>query len=606
MVNIILSSADSGPVFLDSDGNFVRVLPGVTIGTVRGDFTINGREGSETSVLVEGTIAGNDWAVISFFDSPHNSIEIGNLGRVLGGNAITVEVSFDASIINAGEIRNERGFGVVFIDPDDGVVVNYGRIFGEVGGIEFTSLGTPGNSARLVNHGRIEAGHGTVDEVIGSSSNEAVYSNAAQTEILNTGLIISTDRQASGITVAPTDWAGPGSAEIANSGSVSSSWRWGIDLSGLDGESTVVNSGTITGTLGGLIGSSGVDTVTNSGDISGKVLLGGGNDSFNGTGGRVFGTLNGGTGNDLLIGGRTGDTIGGGSGNDILDGGGGTDNLDGGEGVDTVLYTVNTTSVLVDLAAGSISFPGKTWGAEKVTSIENAETGSGNDILIGNNVANFFKGNAGNDVFDGAGGDDLFDGGLGSDTVLYTANTTSVRIDLIAGNASFPGESWASEGLISIENATTGSGADTFIGNAAANTFRGGAGNDRFTPGAGADVLIGGSGNDTFVFLRTSDSFSGAVDVLRAGDGGSAFDRPGSAAGDKIDLSAIDANTAISGNQAFIFGTAKSAGHIWMQEIGGVSHVMGNVDGDATIEFDLAIDDGTVTISGYSGADFFL
>ncbi len=63
--------------------------------------------------------------------------------------------------------------------------------------------------------------------------------------------------------------------------------------------------------------------------------------------------------------------------------------------------------------------------------------------------------------------------------------------------------------------------------------------------GAGKDTLTGGIGGDRFVFAATGDSVTGA-NADRITD----FSR---AQGDRIDLSAIDANTGAAGNQAFTF-----------------------------------------------------
>ena len=66
-----------------------------------------------------------------------------------------------------------------------------------------------------------------------------------------------------------------------------------------------------------------------------------------------------------------------------------------------------------------------------------------------------------------------------------------------------------------IENAITGDGNDTIIGNAAANrlygmrgndTLNGGDGNDTLTGGAGTDTLRGGGGNDIYVLENGSDA----------------------------------------------------------------------------------------------------
>ena len=90
--------------------------------------------------------------------------------------------------------------------------------------------------------------------------------------------------------------------------------------------------------------------------------------------------------------------------------------------------------------------------------------------------------------------------------------------------------------------------------------LRGLAGNDRLVGNAGADVLTGGAGADVFDIDVAAHSVGGNRDVLRGGDGGKSFDGAGGAAGDRIDLSGIDANTAATGNQAFGLAAPASAG----------------------------------------------
>lgn len=328
-------------------------------------------------------------------------------------------------------------------------------------------------------------------------------------------------------------------------------------------------------------------------------------------------------GNDTISGGEGRDDLNGGYGNDAIDGGGGTDTLDGGDGTDVVIYTSNTTPVRVDLANEVVSFPGQNWPSEAIYSFENVQGGSGNDILLGSGGNNSLSGNggndslsggagsdslygaAGNDTLDGGASTDLLNGGAGSDTVLYTSNTTSVNIDLQAGRAAFPGQSWASETLVSIENARTGSGADTLLGTSGANELHGGGGVDHLTGRGGADRLIGGTGNDVFHFLA-NDSTPGARDVILAGDGATAFQGAGTAAGDRIDLSAYDADTTRAGVQDWLFGTSTAKGHLWVTTSGTQTIVNGNVDNDATIEFQIAIDDGSTLASAYRVQDFIL
>ncbi|PND29124.1 cadherin-like domain-containing protein [Sinorhizobium sp. M4_45] len=110
---------------------------------------------------------------------------------------------------------------------------------------------------------------------------------------------------------------------------------------------------------------------------------------------------------------------------------------------------------------------------------------------------------------------------------------------------------------------------ETFDGGAGNDVINGAAGNDTIIGGAGADLLTGGAGNDIFVFKSTNDSapgFSGYVNNVAYG--------PASGAGhrdtvtdfangfDRLDLSAIDANTGAAGNQAFTWrGTGEFSRH---------------------------------------------
>ena len=82
--------------------------------------------------------------------------------------------------------------------------------------------------------------------------------------------------------------------------------------------------------------------------------------------------------------------------------------------------------------------------------------------------------------------------------------------------------------------------------------LHGGGGADTLIGGAGKDTLIGGAGKDHFVFTKITESRVAAPDLIKD-----------VAAGDKIDLHLIDANTGKAGNQAFHFGhTAGHAGDI--------------------------------------------
>ena len=92
-----------------------------------------------------------------------------------------------------------------------------------------------------------------------------------------------------------------------------------------------------------------------------------------------------------------------------------------------------------------------------------------------------------------------------------------------------------------------------------------------------------------------------------AGDGAVAFEKPGAALGDRFDLSKMDANTALAGQQHLVFATGPGAGKVWAVDgPGGDTLIQANVDSDAAVEFEVAIADGSVGHGAYNAADFIL
>ena len=87
---------------------------------------------------------------------------------------------------------------------------------------------------------------------------------------------------------------------------------------------------------------------------------------------------------------------------------------------------------------------------------------------------------------------------------------------------------------------------DTLIGGDGNDSINGGGGNDRINGGNGKDTLTGSTGVDKFIYTSVSDSPAGSAvrDVITDFQG---------SAGEKIDLSAIDAFAGLSGNQRFTY-----------------------------------------------------
>jgi Ca2+-binding RTX toxin-like protein len=356
--------------------------------------------------------------------------------------------------------------------------------------------------------------------------------------------------------------------------------------------------------------------------------MGGGNDSAYGGDGND--TLNGSSGNDSLRGEAGSDVLNGSTGNDTLNGGTGADTMNGSTGNDT--YVVDnagdtvTDSSGTDIVQSSISY---TLGA----TIENltltgaaAINGTGNalaNVINGNGAANtlnglagndWLYGNAGNDVINGGDGNDILDGGAGIDTMAGGAGNDTYRVDNALDTTTDVGggidtvQSSVSRTLgANLENLTlTGAAAISGTGNGLANVIYGnGAANDIRGAG-GADILNGAGGDDDYNYFSTSDSTAAARDRITG------FTFGAGAAGDKIDLSVIDANTTPgnAGNQAFSFSAAGpgGAGTVWVVNaaVGSDSIVMVNNDADAAADMEIAVADLGVTQAGWAANDFIL
>ena len=125
----------------------------------------------------------------------------------------------------------------------------------------------------------------------------------------------------------------------------------------------------------------------------------------------------------------------------------------------------------------------------------------------------------------------------------------------------------------------------------------GDAGNDVLIGGAGADRLTGGAGKDQFTYNAVSESAGAARDLIMD------FSR---AQSDKIALGTIDANSVLSGNQAFTFiGTAafsNVAGQLRYETPGVITTISGDVNGDGVADLQIQVS-GTIA---FVASDFVL
>lgn len=173
---------------------------------------------------------------------------------------------------------------------------------------------------------------------------------------------------------------------------------------------TILNTGTISGGVYAISGSDQSDSLRNLGLIFGIVDLLAGNDTYDGRGGTVEGTIFGGYGDDSF---RLGAGI------EVVDGGAGIDTLDFRKG--------GVIRVALD---GSFANTGAATD-DDYTGIENV-LGSkfGADVLGGDAGANGLTGFGGNDTLAGRAGDDTLTGGIGADLL-----SGSIGNDRFAFNA---------------------------------------------------------------------------------------------------------------------------------------------------------------------------
>jgi hypothetical protein len=185
----------------------------------------------------------------------------------------------------------------------------------------------------------------------------------------------------------------------------------------------------------------------------------------------------------------------------------------------------------------------------------------GADQLYGEADDDFLYGGGGNDRLDGGLGTDAMEGGSGDDVYYVTLSDEGEVEDTITEESNagtdtvyvpFQVESYVLPENVEVlrmnagfgDTSVTGNDSNNSIyGNGGDNEVDGGDGSDTLSGGRGADQLTGGAGSDTFDYDAVKDS-SVVSDCDVIWDFSS---------GDKIDLSSIDANTTVTGNQTFSF-----------------------------------------------------
>ncbi len=338
-----------------------------------------------------------------------------------------------------------------------------------------------------------------------------------------------------------------------------------------------------------------------------------------------------GAGNDTVVGTAFADTIVLGSGNDVFDAGdgddifiastgAGSDLINGGVGFDTIVagragFSINVaalTSIEAIDANGfaGVSLIGSTladtldFSSIALTGIAFIDAGAGNDTVIGTAFADTIVLGSGNDVLDGGNGDDIFlvkagagidtvIGGTGTDAIVATADNLSITLASFCGIEEISAGGFAGVKIVGTSgndvmdySGVTLTGIASIQGGSGNDMITGSAGNDTILGGAGLDMLSGGAGADSFGFLTTAETGVGPLKADHILDFQSGSDI--------IDLTAIDADATLVGNQDFTFiGDAAFTGlgqlRIGLDSDGHVA-LFGNTTGSLAADFQISFD----------------
>jgi len=162
----------------------------------------------------------------------------------------------------------------------------------------------------------------------------------------------------------------------------------------------------------------------------------------------------------------------------------------------------NPSKVLIFLGGGNDSAGLRAGNVPQVKL--DIEGGSGNDNLVGSDLADRLQGGDGNDHISGQDGDDTIDGGSIGNPLLP---------DLFGNDVLNGGED--------NDNINGGNGNDILNGDEGRDNLVGGGGKDNIKGGSGKDTLDGGDGDDKLDGGSSTDKYfgGGGSDRIKAKDG---------------------------------------------------------------------------------------
>jgi VCBS repeat-containing protein len=255
---------------------------------------------------------------------------------------------------------------------------------------------------------------------------------------------------------------------------------------------------------------------------------------------------------------------------------GGTDIVSGGAASDAFVFGATLDAAdRVDGGAGADdqiglqgNYAGYTFDAKNLVDIETLALLSGTDARFGDTAGNLYS----------------------YDLRMVDANVAGSRQLIVNANTLKAGET------LSFDGSAESTGSFRIVAGAGDDILTGGNGADQIYGRLGQDRMTGNGGNDTFYFRSLADSPTTAMDSILD-----------FTAGDRIDLSMIDADSTTDGDDAFAFiGSSvftgmpgevrvSGSGTSWTVEI--------DVDGDGEADMAVAVTT-TVPDYGFTALDF--
>jgi Ca2+-binding RTX toxin-like protein len=488
------------------------------------------------------------------------------------------------------------------------------------------------------------------DSLYGHGGDDHLHLNAAATVVEGGSGVDRLQLNSRGVVLLP-DSNGDGLAEVVPAMTAG----WNVDLGAGTLRDGYGNVGTVAG-IENLIGSQLGDELRGEGGAN-RIEGGAGNDFLLLHDGGDD-TAHGGEGNDVLY---FGSAL---SAGDVADGGEGRDAIVLQGNVTAVLTNTNLVGIeSISIQSGANTRFGDTAnnfydyhvttadgnvtaGQQLIVNAQSLRPGEdftfdgsaesdGKFLVYGGHGVDNLTGGAGADVFlfEGTrwGANDKVDGGAGRDALVISAGSGLTRIEFGAdslaniesislnnryatdpsqkpsyelvlhngnvapgGTLIVNGSSIPAGQLVNIDGRGVQGGHLILFGGGGHDTLFGGDGNDLILGGGGADALTGGAGSDTFRYDAASDSNAGLPDLI--GDFQTGVD--------KIDLSRIDANTHLDGNQAFAWigsnafsGTgAASAGELRVFDDNGRQRIEGDTNGDGVADLVIVLQVGTAPV----------